>query len=267
MIKTNKKIKITKLKMFSIHSPFSLFKADRLLGIFAFIIFPFSNGMPFDVANLFGIFAFIILPLQVFIFIFISTTQNGVVLAQFTACTLNPRVRVCIQSIGSGFCIPSIGLCSGVRKELIGFVSTTSALVLTFVFAFFDLALCIAAATSNDTGEINKSEILEGEVDKSEDLVVEKKKTKTKTHSEDSSETTENDENSEAGYDADDSNNGSIGAESSGHGSETTAETAYTGGHERPSAPNNSPEPDTIAGAESNKSFLRELWEIFTDCC
>lgn len=264
-------MKFTKMKMFSINSPFSLCESDILFGIFALIIFPFSNGMHFDVANLFGIFALIIVPLPVFIFIFISTTQNGVVLAHFTVARINPRVRACIQSIGSGFCIPSIGLCSWVHKELIGFVSKSSPLVLTFAFAFAfafcDLALRMDAATSNDNGEINKSEKLEGEVDKSEDLIVEKKKTKTKTHSEDSSETTENDENSEAGYDADESNNGSIGTESFGHGRETTEETAYTGGNEPSSAPNNSTEPDSFAGAESNKSFLRELWEIFTDCC
>jgi hypothetical protein len=109
---TQKIMKITKIKMFSINSPCSLFEVAQLFGIFALIIFPFSPGIPFDIANLFCIIALIILPLPVFIFIIISTTQNGVVLTQFTAGTLNHRVRVCIQSIGSGFCILSIGLCS-----------------------------------------------------------------------------------------------------------------------------------------------------------
>ena len=150
----------------------------------------------------------------------------------------------------------------GVCTKVIGFVSTTSALFL-FLLAFISgFALHIAAASSNDTGEINKTETdnLEGDVDKSEDLVVEKKKTKTKTTSEDSSNTHESAENTEPEeYDADVSNNGCTDGQSS-NGSETSEESTI--GTDRPSAPNNTPD-NSDAGSE--KTVVETVPETVTE--
>ena len=103
--------------------------------------------------------------------------------------------------------------------------------------ALSGFAFSIAAAPSNDTLEIDKTEYLEGEVEISEDLVVDKEKENTNSNSntpyEDSSKTPEIDANSaEEGNESRD--NVGIDDETSGSASEDREETLES---LRPSAP------------------------------